>query len=58
MSEMLIALALICQDYTDFRQRQDTQKRCVASLLECMGNVSFTARYEKPNKLIECLKKK
>lgn len=55
MNELLLALALICQDATDIRFRQITQKKCVTALLECYYNAPAVSSYEN---MIKCLKER
>ncbi len=59
MSELLLALALMCQErnthYGDIAPRQ---KMCVAKLLKCIGNISETTRLKTPDKIISCLEDK
>lgn len=61
MSELLIALALICQENRSTASAPSYQMKCVAKLLKCMPNeVNAGDRIMIKNKsqVIECLEAK
>ncbi len=56
MSELLLALALICQERnTHYGDVVNSQKHCVAKLLKCIGNPKDK---NASDKLILCLETK